>query len=113
MKNALKRLKEIGVLDLDEVENIIVYADEHTTATDAIYELREAIYQELHLGTLNYEHNAFFPPILKNLQSVDLKLCDSKKYTLVRAADIVANTIYKSEIGGKELNPDIIIKRFP
>lgn len=113
LKNALLYLHKNHNLDLSSIERMTIYTDEHTTATDGIYELREAIYQELHIGTINYEYNKFFPPILDNLTTVDLKSCDSKKVTLVRAADIVANSIFRSVTKQTKLNPNIIIKRFP
>ena len=113
VKNALLQLQQSGKLNLDSIERLIIYTDEHTTATDGIYELREAVYHELHIGTQNYEHNLFFPPILQNLQVVELKSCDSKQLPLVRAADIIANTIYRSCTKGIMLPKDVIIKKFP
>ena len=113
VKNALLHLQQRGKLDLDSIERLIIYTDEHTTATDGIYELREAVYHELHIGTQNYERNLFFPPILQNLQDVELKSCDSKQLPLVRAADIIANTIYRSCTKGISLPENVIIKTFP
>lgn len=113
VKNALIQLQQQGCLALDSIEQIIIYTDEHTTATDGIYELKEAVYHELHIGTQNFEKNLFFPPILVNLRNVDLKSCDSKQHPLVRAADIIANTIYRSCTKDIGLPEDVIIKRFP
>lgn len=113
VKNALLQLQQNEALDLDAIERLIIYTDEHTTATDGIYELREAVYHELHIGTQNYEHNLFFPPILANLKDVELKSCDSKQFPLVRAADIIANTIYRSCTKGIALPEDVMIKTFP
>ena len=113
LKNALITLEKRNELILDDVERIIIYADEHTTATNGIYELHESIYQEFSVGTLNFEYNTSFPPITKNLKDVDLNLCDSKKHTLVKAADIIANTVYKSATKGQEPHKSIIIKWFP
>ena len=67
---------------------------EHTTATNGRYELREALEQELKTGTYNMDYSLFFPPIFTNLKSVQLTFCDSKTTTLVRAADIIANRLY-------------------
>lgn len=36
----------------------------------------------------------FLPPIFSNLQSVDLRLCNSSTVTLIRAADITANRLF-------------------
>lgn len=97
-KIGLKRLFESlvaeGAIDADEVENLYVFVDEHTTATNGKYELREALEQEFKLGTYNLSYSSFFPPIFKNLKGVTLSFCNSAKKPLVRAADIIANRVY-------------------
>lgn len=60
LKNALLHLQRYSSLELCSIEHMTIYTDEHTTATNGKYELREAIYQELHIGTINYEYNKFF-----------------------------------------------------
>lgn len=113
LKNALIHLRNKNGLNLDTIDKLIIYTDEHTTATDGRYELSEAIFHELRIGTSNYEYNLYFPPIMRGLTSVDLKLCNSDKVTLVRAADIIANSIYRSATKQINLQSDIIIKKFP
>lgn len=97
-KIGLKRLFESlitnGKISPDEVKNIFVCVDEHTTATNGIYELRQALEQEFKFGTYNATYSKFFPPIFNNLDSVTVDFCNSEKKTLVRAADIVANRLY-------------------
>lgn len=97
-KIAIKRKFEymirMGMLNPLEVEALYFFVDEHTTATDGRYELRESLEQEFRLGTYNYNYSLYFPPIFPNLKSVDVRYCDSKTVTLVRAADIVANRLY-------------------
>ena len=83
------------------VGNVFVYNDEHTTATNGRYELREGLEQEFKLGTYNMRYDKFFPPLFETMQGIDLKFCDSKKVALVRAADIVANRIYYMALNGK------------
>ena len=92
-KRALEHLIEAGDINSCEVNAIRFYVDEHTTATNGRYELREALEQELRYGTYNMTWDKHFPPIFQGLQSVDLQFCNSSKMTLVRAADIVANRI--------------------
>ncbi|MGM9582442.1 MAG: DUF3800 domain-containing protein, partial [Phascolarctobacterium sp.] len=77
-----------------EISDIFVFVDEHTTATNGRYELREALEQEFKVGTFNYNYDIFFPPIFPQLNGVNLSLCDSSKKVLIRAADITANSIY-------------------
>lgn len=68
--------------------------DEHTTATNGRYELREALENEFKNGTYNMTWEKYFPPLFPGMKSVDLKLKDSKQDALIRAADIVANRLY-------------------
>ncbi|MBQ8396705.1 MAG: DUF3800 domain-containing protein [Clostridia bacterium] len=77
-----------------EVEYLFFFVDEHTTATNGIYELREALEQEFRLGTYNRDYSSFYPPIFPNLRAVKLEFCNSSSKILIRAADIVANRVY-------------------
>lgn len=94
LKKAFERLVTDKIIDPSKVKILNVYVDEHTTATNGRYELKEALEQEFKFGTFNYSYNTFFEPIFKNLDSVALSYCDSKAKTLIRAADIIANKIY-------------------
>lgn len=97
-KIGLKRLFEQmirdGTVQPDEVKNIHVFVDEHTTATNGKYELREALEQEFRNGTYNYNYSNYFPPIFSNLKNVTLDFCNSAKKPLIRAADVIANKVY-------------------
>ncbi len=97
-KMALKRKLEAMIkenkIHPENVRNLIILVDEHTTATDGIYELREAIEHEFKYGTFTNNYLNHFPPIFSALESVKLEYRDSKTTTLVRAADIVANQLY-------------------
>lgn len=94
LKNALKDLITNKILSPDEIENMHVYCDEHTTATNGRYELREGLEQEFKNGTYNFNYAKFFPPIFPNLKGLDLQFVNSRIVVLIRAADIVANKVY-------------------
>lgn len=94
VKNLIKSLIDRKLINPKNVEEIYVYPDEHATATDATYELREGLYNEFKIGTFNSKYDVFYPPILPSLHSISVKFCNSKKVLLVRAADIIANRIY-------------------
>lgn len=100
VKRQLEKLIGQNIVVPKDVSRIRIYVDEHATATDGRYELRESLEQEFRIGTFNQKWNQFFPPIFPLLQSVELKFCDSKTRTLIRAADIVANRIYFSATSG-------------
>lgn len=94
IKNCFCHLIENNIIDAKESINLYFYVDEHTTATNGTYELRESLEEEFKSGTYNFDYNKFFPPIFENLSSVNLKFCDSKNKPLIRASDIIANKIY-------------------
>lgn len=94
LKRAFENLIALGSIAPEEVERVYVFVDEHTTATDGCYELKEALEQEFKYGTFNFCYQKFFPPIFQNMKDVTLKFCNSRTTALVRAADIVANKIY-------------------
>ncbi|MCH4502075.1 DUF3800 domain-containing protein [Staphylococcus haemolyticus] len=115
LKRALEHLINDGKINPKEVENLNLFCDEHTTATNGLYELREGLEQEFKCGTFNSNFNKFFPPLFKNINSVDLNFCDSNKKPLIRAADIVANKIYfhSNTNSVNKLRPKVIITKLP
>ena len=94
VKRELERLRNAHMLTTDYAGEIDVRMDEHTTATDGRYELREALEMELKIGTYNQDWDKFFPPVFPNLSDVRFCLRDSIQDPLIRAADIVANRVY-------------------
>lgn len=83
-----------SIINSSNVESILVFNDEHSTATNGRYELREGLEQEFKLGTYNMKYDKFYPPIFPNLKSINLSFCNSEKKPLIRAADIIANQIF-------------------
>lgn len=100
LKRALQQMVHAGTIEKN-IGNIFLYNDEHSTATNGRYELREGLEQEFKLGTYNMQYDKFFPPLFDAMQGIHLEFCDSKKVTLVRAADIVANRIYYMALNRK------------
>lgn len=115
LKNAFCGMQKSGVLDFTEVTKLNIFVDEHTTATNGIYELRESLIQEFKIGTFNFNYNTYFPPIFENLQEVELRHCNSSKKPLIRAADILANRLYYCVTHQKTIDcqSEIYIKYFP
>ena len=102
IKRAFEELTNKGVIIPNDIEKISFFVDEHTTATNGRYELREGLEQELKNGTYNYNYSLYFPPIFPGLSEVTLDYCNSalSKNRLIRAADIVANTVYYHTVNG-------------
>ena len=94
VKRKFERLIRTRVIKPEDVHSLHFFVDEHTTATNGKYELREALEQEFRFGTYNFHYSKFFPPIFPNLKSVEVAYCNSRVQTLVRAADIVANKLF-------------------
>ena len=115
LKHAIVTQISEGVIPPDYSEVIDVRMDEHTTATDGRYELREALEAEYRIGTYNTKWDKFYPPILPLLSGVNFCLRDSARDPLIRAADIVANRVFHYATMDKlpELRSKIIIKELP
>ena len=96
LKKCFEQMIEKGLLNPNKIDNIYVSVDEHTTATDGLYELRENLLNEFKYGTFNFEWDRFFEPIFPKLNDVSVRYCDSSKTTLVRAADVIANHCFHS-----------------
>lgn len=94
VKRHFQHLIQMGLIIPEEVEYLNFFVDEHTTATNGRYELREGLEQEFKMGTYNQTYVKFYPPIFPNLKDVQLYFCNSSTKILVRAADIVANKVY-------------------
>lgn len=115
LKRYLESLICTKEINADVVEHIFVFADEHTTATDGRYELREALENEFKIDTFNFGRNMFSPPVFPNIKDVQLRFCNSSSNLLVRAADIVANKVFHWARSGcsVENKPDIFIHVLP
>ena len=116
LKKVLARLIHGGLLDSDAVDNIYIRFDEHTTATNGRYELREGIEAEFKFGTTNYRYNLFHQPIFPGMSGgVCLDFRDSRSDTLIRASDIIANQVWYHEVSGKAhvMAGKVMMVRFP
>lgn len=116
LKRVLGRLIAERVIDPSDVDNVYVRFDEHTTATDGRYELKEGMEEEFKHGTMNYRYNTFHHPIFPDMRGVvDLSFRDSKNDTLIRASDIVANKAWHYEMSGRghEIGGKMYVVRFP
>ena len=115
LKNALQQIIKAGEITPELVEHLYVFVDEHTTATDGRYELREGLEQEFKDGTFNAQYDVFFPPILPAMKSVQLNHCNSEKKILIRSADVIANKIYHHAVTGNVMatRDNLYIKRLP
>ena len=94
LKRCLEDMIKRGVIRPNDIRDINVFVDEHSTATNGKYELKEGLESELMLGTFNSTYSIHYPPILPNMNCVNLQYCNSEYVTLIRAADIISNKMY-------------------
>ncbi len=115
LKNAFLGMKEDKLIRFEDIHNLYLSIDEHTTATNGLYELREGLIQEFKTGTHNYTYDKYFPPIFPNLKSVHVQYCNSDNVALVRASDIIANRLFYLTVSGSAIEEKryLYIKRFP
>lgn len=116
IKRLFEKLIREGIIIPEEVETLTFYVDEHTTATNGRYELREGLEQEFRSGTYNYQFSKYFPPIFPTLKSLNLQYCNSGKNALIRSADIIANKIYylaHTQEGYSANEKDLFVIRLP
>ena len=104
LKKMIVHLLDTNKIIKKQINNINIFVDEHTTATNGCYELREGLLNEFKYGTFNYEWDKFFEPIFPNLSDLKVSFCDSKSKPLVRAADIIANRIFYLKTSGIPIN---------
>ena len=117
VKSALENLFSSNIIIPNKIEYIYFNLDEHSTATNGKYELKEALLQELKHGTYNNQYSIFYPPIIPSLKGVDLKYCNSSTNTLIRSSDIIANKIYglavKNELDKIRKIPKLNVLKLP
>lgn len=94
VKSKLQELISTGIIVPSEVEAVDFFIDEHLTATNGLYELKESLEKEFKIGMWNFKYMTFYPPLFPNIDFINLKFCNSAKTTLVRSADIIANHIF-------------------
>lgn len=112
VKRKFEDLIQLDIISPEDVTGLYFFIDEHTTATDGIYELKESLEQEFKYGTHNYKYTIFYPPIFPNLQEVSVEFCNSESKPLIRAADMVANKLYYLCTSGSDFSNVITDKFF-
>lgn len=113
IKDCFKKLIAERRIKKDEVKNIYVFVDEHTTATNGKYDFKEGLLQEFKRGTFNSNYEIYFEPIFKNLKNLEVKHCKSEKIPMIRLADITANYLYGGILNDKPIQKTIYIKMLP
>ncbi|MBQ9908116.1 MAG: DUF3800 domain-containing protein [Oscillospiraceae bacterium] len=101
LKHVIQLLIHTEQISKSEIRNIHILADEHATATDGKYELRESLLKEFRDGMYNSNFTQFCEPLFPEISDVTVKFLDSAKTPLIRAADIIANRVYYHAVSEK------------
>ena len=94
LKHALSQIMKDRGVNPGQVRFVFVNCDEHSTATNGVYEMEEGLLSEFKYGTFNYSYDRFFEPLFPKVITVKVCFCSSSSTTLIRPADILANHIY-------------------
>ncbi|VEU59578.1 DUF3800 domain-containing protein [Mesomycoplasma neurolyticum] len=90
IKKIMVKLKNEKLIDINSLIDIYIIIDNQTIKSNGYYKLNDLILAEL-LGEFSTNFN--FPILQKNKVNLKLKYQDSKTSILVRASDMVANTL--------------------
>ena len=63
LKNCFLQLIKAKIINPQEVKNLHVFADEHSTATNGRYELEESLEQEFKISIFNQQWNKYHESI--------------------------------------------------
>lgn len=98
LKRTLQHMMTEDMFKAEDISSIYVSMDEHSTATDGLYEMRQGLEAEFKYGTFNFNYQKHFPALFPKMKNVDFVLRDSCQDPLIRAADITANRLYYSVV---------------
>lgn len=101
IKSLIKELISTGRIDPNHDIEVTINSDQHTTATDGIYDLRNSVFNELKHGTKNYDMGLFFHPIVFGNLNVTVNYFNSRDNYGVQASDILAGEIRKKHIDAR------------
>lgn len=114
LRHALTQIMKDRGIAPSAIRFVYVNCDEHSTATNGLYEMEEGLLSEFKFGTFNYSYDRFFKPLFPKIINVKVKFCSSISTTLVRPADIIANHIYHSALEGYQASSqNLYLKYLP
>lgn len=96
VKRKLEELISRGIIRKDDDITIEICIDEQLTATNGYYSLEDSIWEELKHGIANWDYGIVHKNVFDKDVTVHIHYCDSSKYYLIQAADILANRIWTS-----------------
>lgn len=114
VKNAVETLVKKKRIKKTQIENMHFFADNHPSAINTVYEMNEELEKEYKRGCFSAGYTEYKPPFFRNIKSVNMTFCDSQRNLLIRASDIIANTLYNQTLLGEDCSdPHFIITEFP
>lgn len=104
IKQGIAQMLNERQMRIEKVEKIAIFVDEHSSSTSGKYNLCDSINEELRIGMYDPAGRFHDPLFSPQFPEIPVSYLDSKKVTLIRAADITANWIYCAE-RDKEVYP--------
>lgn len=86
---------EQGLMAKQDITQMVVFVDEHSSSTEGKYNLSQSIDEEFRAGTYNPDYGTYHEPVFSmGFPRIPVRYHDSRSITLIRAADITANWIF-------------------
>lgn len=96
LKKRLQQMIKEGKIDSTLDTELRICVDQQHTASDGYYKLSESIREELNHGIQNFNYGVFRRPVFTGQLKVTIQFCDSSRYSLIQASDILANRIFQA-----------------
>ena len=100
LRRAFEDMVARGSLFPEDEFNLFINEDNRLVTSDSLHRKEEMIFKEFREGTYKSRFGMFSPPLFSNIQKVEISLRNSDRSTLIRGADIIANTVYTSIFKG-------------
>lgn len=121
LKEVLRTLIAEKIINPNEEIKICINIDQQTTKSNGYYNLRDSIYEEIKHGIYNYNYGIFHKPLFYSDIKLTVNYIDSKKSTVIQAADIIAGSTRRIMYHNETINKRIarlqkftwVLKFFP
>ena len=100
LRRAFEDMIARGSLFPEDEFNLLINEDNRLVTADSLHHKEEMILKEFREGAYKSRFGMCCPPLFPNIQKVKIALRNSEGSTLIRGADIIANTVYTSAFNG-------------
>lgn len=113
IKKTLKQLIKEEKINPFKKIHLIISIDEQSTKSNGIYSLKDAIYEELKVGVINFNYKFKTSPIIFSDLVIDLNYKKSHHDILIQSADLIAHDTWRYKMFNNfKLKVNLLLK-FP